>query len=171
LPRKDGQAALLIRAQLTPERGRRRHWLDPSVRLSGKQIPEPVVGVHANEWQLPGAVGKASGQRVSCCHDARAAAFQERQRCLEMALIELHPLAAKPDQWHLEPGQLGELSRIQRLISYCQLVPEVDEISEAERRRGNISGPCRGPGPSGELEAESRPADPIGQLDAKAGTR
>ena len=61
------------------------------------------------------------------------------KRRLEMPLVQLDPLAAEPDQRHFEPRQLSELGRIQRLVPDGELVPEVDEVGQAELRRGRPS--------------------------------
>ena len=74
--------------------------------------------------------------RTSAARSGRGGtALQELQGGLQLLLAQFHPLAAQPHQRDLEPGQLGQVIRVQRLVAEGQLVVEVHHVREAEARR------------------------------------
>ena len=173
-----GQPALLVRAQLAGEAGRGRHRPQPVVGLTGQQVAQPAVGVHPDQRDLLiGLSGSVQSQahpgrqRVRRGHRPGLVALQELQRRLQVRVVQLDPLAAQPDQRHLQPGQLGQLVRVERLVAHCHVVPEVHQVTQAEPGHGRPGGrrAGRGAGPRGQLQPEPGLAHPVRQQHAEPG--
>ena len=88
-----------------------------------------------------------------------------------MRVVQLDPLAPQPDQRDLQPGQLGQLVRIERLVAHCHVVTEVHQVTQAEPGHGRPGGrrAGRGPGPRGQLQPEPGLAHPVRQQHAEPG--
>ena len=169
-PRKP---ALLVGPQRPGEARGRRHRRQPPVGLPGQQVAEPAVGVHADQRDLVAgaALGQseAGQQRVGGRHRARLTALQELQRGLEVRLVQLDPLAAQPDQRDLEPGQLGQLGRVDHLVADGHVVAEVHQVAEPEPGLGDRRAGRGGLGPGGQLEPEPGLAHPVRQQHPEPG--
>ena len=169
-PRKP---ALLVGPQRPGEARGRRHRRQPPVGLPGQQVAEPAVGVHADQRDLVAgaALGQseAGQQRVGGRHRARLTALQELQRGLEVRLVQLDPLAAQPDQGGLEPGQLGQLGRVDHLVADGHVVAEVHQVAEPEPGLGDRRAGRGGLGPGGQLEPEPGLAHPVRQQHPEPG--
>ena len=155
------------------------------VGLAGQQVAQPAVGVHPDQRDLlAGPSGSARSraiqsrsqahpgrQRVRRGHRPGLVALEELQRRLQVRVVQLDPLAAQPDQRDLQPGQLGQLVRIERLVAHCHVVPEVHQVTQAEPGHGRPGGrrAGRGPGPRGQLQPEPGLAHPVRQQHAEPG--
>ena len=172
-----GQPALLVGPQLAGEAGRGRHRPQPVVGLAGQQIAQPAVGVHPDQRDLLVGFARAQAQpgrqRVRRGHRPGLVALQELQRRLQVRVVQLDPLAAQPDQRDLQPGQLGQLVRIERLVAHGHVVTEVHQVTQAEPGHGRPGGrrAGRGPGPRGQLQPEPGLAHPVRQQHAEPGRR
>ena len=133
----------------------------PTSGTSSSGPPAPVPESQAH----PGR------QRVRRGHRPGLVALEELQRRLQVRVVQLDPLAAQPDQRDLQPGQLGQLVGIERLVAYCHVVPEVHQVTQAEpgypRPGGRRAG--RGPAPRGQLQPEPGLAHPVRQQHAEPG--
>src|SRR5262249_43661309 len=134
-----GEAAFLVGAELAAERGRGGDRREPAVGLAGQQVAEPAVGVDLGHRD---AVARAEelraaqpgGKRVRGSHSPALAPLEVLQRGLQVPVVELHPLAPQPDQRDLEPGQFLQFVRVQDLVADGQLIPEIDQVAQAELR-------------------------------------
>ena len=163
-----GKPAFLVGAQLAGEARGRRHGPQPPVGLPGQQVAQPAVGVHADQRDVGVRAAEAGRQRVGCGHRPGLTALEELQRRLQVRVVQLDPLAAQPDQRDLQPGQFGQLGRVERLVAHGQVVPEVHQVAQAELRPGDrrARGALR---PGGQLQPEACLAHPVGQQHAEAG--
>jgi hypothetical protein len=166
--REPRKAPFLVRPQLAGEARRSAHGPQPPVSLTGQQVAQPAVGVHADQGDVGVRAAQAGRQRVGRGHRPGLVALEELQRGRQVRLVELNPLAAQPDQRDLQPGQLGQLGRIERLIADGDVVPEVHQVTQAELRSGDRGGGL-GLGPGGQLQPEARLAHPVGQQHTEPG--
>ena len=169
-----GQSALLVRAQLAAERGGGGHRGQRAVSPPGEQLTQPAVRRDRRDLEVILRAAQPGHQHVAGPHHALAAALHERQRGPQVAVVQLHPLPADPDQRDLELGQLGELVRVQRGVADGQVVAELDQVVQAEAAPARCAGRGRGrtgggPGPGGELEPQPGLAGPVRQQHTEPG--
>src|SRR4029077_18978191 len=98
------QPTLLIRAQFPVKRRWCAQRGEGVLRVTGKDVAKPAVGVYGGDREVLVGAAQAFQQDVPSGPLALAAAFQELQRRLEVALVQFHPLAADADQRDLQPG-------------------------------------------------------------------
>ena len=145
-------------------RSRRSAWPD-SRSPSQPSASTPTRGTSSSGPPRPARAGR---QRVGRGHRPGLVALEELQRRLQVRVVQLDPLAAQPDQRDLQPGQLGQLGRVERLVAHGHVVPEVHQVAQAELRPGDrrARGALR---PGGQLQPEAGLAHPVGQQHAEPG--
>ena len=163
-----GKPAFLVGAQLAGEARGRGHGPQPPVGLAGQQVAQPAVGVHADQRDVLVRAAQAGRQRVGRGHRPGLVALEELQRRLQVRVVQLDPLAAQPNQRDLQPGQFGQLGRVERLVAHGHVVPEVHQVAQAELRPADrcARGGLR---PGGQLQPEAGLAHPVGQQHAEPG--
>ena len=134
-----GQPALLVRAQLPVEDSGVATGREPLLGLAGQQVAEPAVGLDPLDRQAVRADAGPRGStprpsRSSSPTSACAGTPDELQPGGQPPRVQLDPLAAQPHQRRLQLGQLGQLLLGQHLAAEREVVAEVDDGVEADRR-------------------------------------